>query len=166
MNIFVLDDTPIGCAQALCDKHVVKMILETAQLLCSVHHFLGNNDKIPYKAIHINHPCAKWVRKSQENYLWTCELGMRIADEYTRRFGRLHKSQEVIEWALNNVPKLPSKGITQQPLCMPNECKFKSVVYSYKQYYKKKRDEGMTMKYTKTAPPNWLFNGGHNENII
>ena len=71
MNIFVLDDDPKTCAMYHCDKHVVKMILETAQMICTTHHLIGSYDyDIPYKSTHINHPCNRWLRDSVENYNW------------------------------------------------------------------------------------------------
>ena len=64
MNIFVLDNDPFKAAEYQCDKHVVKMVLETAQLLCSAH------ETAPYKRTHYNHPCAIWTRSSLSNYMW------------------------------------------------------------------------------------------------
>ena len=37
MNIFYLSECPVESAQAHCDKHVVKRILESAQMLCTAH---------------------------------------------------------------------------------------------------------------------------------
>ena len=77
MNIFFLDENPQLNAQYHCDKHVVKMILETAQLLCSVHHMCDEVD-VPYKLAHKNNPCSIWCRKSLTNYLALCELGLEL----------------------------------------------------------------------------------------
>jgi hypothetical protein len=84
MNIFILDWDVKKCTQYHVDKHVVKMILETAQLLCGVHHvtdevttkYRTSTDQVPYKLSHKNHPCAIWARKSLSNYLYLCELGL------------------------------------------------------------------------------------------
>ena len=68
MNIFVLDLDVKKCAEYHVDKHVVKMILESAQLLCGVHHIVSpDNVNIPYKLSHKNHPCSIWTRKSLSN---------------------------------------------------------------------------------------------------
>ena len=80
MNIFVLDENPQVAAQMHNDKHVVKMILETAQLLCGVHHMVGGDYDIPYKLSHKNHPCAIWVRQCIENYIWLCDLGLSLCE--------------------------------------------------------------------------------------
>jgi hypothetical protein len=87
MNIFVLSLNPRIAAELHCDKHVVKMILETAQLLYSVH-WLINPDVLPdnaYKKTHVNHPCAVWARDNAENYRWLCALGYYLCKEYTFR---------------------------------------------------------------------------------
>ena len=74
MNIFILDLDPQSCAEAHCDKHVVKMILETAQLLSSALWITGV--EAPYRLTHKNHPCAIWTRESLDNYMWLCQLGL------------------------------------------------------------------------------------------
>ena len=134
MNIFVLDKDPKTCAVYHNDKHVVKMILETAQLLCGVHWV--NGGEAPYKLSHKNHPSAIWARECVENYIWLCDLGLELCNEYTYRYGKRHKSQDIIEWCLLNVPNIPEKGdITPFALAMPDECKVGDAVASYRVYY-------------------------------
>ena len=94
MNIFVLDESPVVSAKYACDKHVVKMILESAQMLCSVQ----PEGTAPYKRTHYNHPCTKWVRESSRNYEWLLIHAYALCDEYTRRYDKVHKTQAVIEW--------------------------------------------------------------------
>ena len=82
MNIFFLDYDTQKCAQYHCDKHVVKMVLETAQLLCGVHHTTPQvTPQVPYKLSHKNHPCAIWCRESLSNYLYLCDLGLELCKE-------------------------------------------------------------------------------------
>ena len=131
MNIFVLDTCPYQAAQYACDKHVVKMILESAQMLCAVH----PEGTAPYKRSFYNHPCTKWVRESKDNYDWLIKHAYELCTEYTRRYGKVHKSEEVIEWCDENRPELPDNGLTEQPTCMPDYCKVESVVESYRNYY-------------------------------
>jgi hypothetical protein len=135
MNIFVLDEDPKTCAKMHCDKHCVKMILETAQLLCGVHHTIGN--EAPYKLSHRNHPCSIWVRECLENYVWLCDLGIELCKEYTYRYGRRHKSQDIIEWCVINLPNIRENGeLTPFKLAMPDECKInEDPVSSYRKYY-------------------------------
>jgi hypothetical protein len=138
MNIFVLDENPQVAAEMHNDKHVVKMILETAQLLCGVHHMTdqSSSDQVPYKLSHKNHPCAIWARQCVENYIWLCDLGLALCAEYTHRYGKRHKSQDIIEWCLINTPNIKENGdITPFALAMPDECKTISAVESYRQYY-------------------------------
>jgi hypothetical protein len=136
MNIFFLDENPTLSAQYHVDKHVVKMILETAQLLCSVHHTTDQvTDQVPYKLSHKNHPCAVWARQSLSNYLYLCELGLELGKEYTYRYGKRHKSIDVIEWCIVNKPNIPDIDFTQPAMAMPDEYKTDSVVESYRNYY-------------------------------
>ncbi len=143
MNIFLLDTDTRKCAQYHCDKHVVKMILETAQLLCGVHHvtdqvttnYRTTTEQVPYKLSHKNHPCAIWSRESLSNYLYLCDLGLELCREYTYRYGKRHKSQDVIEWCIVNKPNILDKGFTEPARAMPDEYKVDSIVESYRNYY-------------------------------
>jgi hypothetical protein len=138
MNIFFLHIDPKICAQYHCDKHVVKMILEYTQLLCCVWHVIDPNHEIytpPYKMTHKNHPCAIWVRKSLTNYKWLCDLAICLCKEYTLRYKKTHKCENLIIELTNNLPKIDS-GWTYPPKAMPDEFKKDSTLMSYKTYYK------------------------------
>jgi len=162
MNIFVLDLDVKKCAEYHNDKHVVKMILESAQLLCGVHHMTDSiSNEIPYKLSHKNHPCSIWARESITNYLWLCELGLELCYEYTYRYGRRHKSQEVIEWCVINKPNITDKGFTEPPKAMPNQYKVKSVVESYRNYYL--GDKAYFSKWKNRETPEWFNQGVENK---
>ena len=160
MNIFVLDTDPNKCAIYHNDKHVVKMILETAQLLCGVHHMTDQandlvSDQVPYKLSHKNHPCSIWARQCLENYIWLCDLGMELCKEYTHRYGKTHKSQAVIEWCMTNLPNLPELGdLTPFAKAMPDECKTDDVVESYRRYYIMEKKDFCNWK--NRPIPNWF----------
>jgi hypothetical protein len=134
MNIFLLDKNLEKCAQYHVNRHVVKMILESAQLLCSVHHICGELEP-PYKLAHKNHPCTIWCRASLTNYLYLCELGLELSKEYTYRYNKHHKSTDVIQWCLNNLPNIPDIGFTPPALAMPDQYKVDDFVQSYRNYY-------------------------------
>lgn len=139
MNIFFLSTDPQECAEYHCDKHVVKMILETCQLLCTAWHILDPDHhefRPPYKKTHVNHPAAIWVRSSEDNYIWLCALGKRLCEEYTHRYEKIHKSEKVIDLLRDNIPLFYEKKFTIPPLCMPDEYKQETVVDSYRSYYK------------------------------
>ena len=70
MNIFYLDEDPFEAARLQYNKHVVKMILESAQMLCTAHHHYESSVDIPYKKAHYNHPSTKWTRENASNYSW------------------------------------------------------------------------------------------------
>lgn len=164
MNIFVLDTDPKKCAEYHLDKHAVKMILETAQLLCGVHHMTDSQYLIPYKLSHKNHPCSIWARECVENYVWLCDLGLELCIEYTHRYGRRHKTQDVLEWCLTHIPKnLTEKGdITPFALAMPDEFKvvdkvnpIEAAVLSYRNYYM--GDKRRMAKWSKREVPAWYI---------
>ena len=155
MNIFVLDRDVRKCAQYHNDKHVVKMILESAQLLCGVHHMVEENtDEVPYRLSHKNHPCSIWARENISNYLWLCELGLELCKEYTHRYEKRHKSQDVIEWCLINLPNIPEEDFTEPPKAMPDEYKVNDVVQSYRNYYL--GDKKYFSKWKKRDIPYWF----------
>ena len=156
MNIFVLDTDPKKCAVYHNDKHVVKMILETAQLLCGSHHVTESQYNIPYKLSHKNHPCSIWVRECIENYIWLCDLGLELCEEYTYRYGKRHKSQDIIEWCLINTPNIPTNGdITPFALAMPDECKVGTAIDSYRTYYMLEKRNLASWKNRQT--PEWYL---------
>jgi len=153
MNIFFLDFDTKKCAQYHCDKHVVKMILETAQLLCGTHWVIGN--EAPYKLSHKNHPCAIWTRTSLSNYLYLCDLGLELCKEYTYRYGKRHKSQDVIEWCLINKPNIHDVDFTSPPLAMGDEFKIENdVIESYRNYYREGKK--LIVSWKNRAIPSWF----------
>ena len=158
MNIFVLDYDTKTCAQMHCDKHCVKMILETAQLLCGVHHIINPTStlQVPYKLSHRNHPCSIWARECLENYVWLCDLGIELCKEYTHRYSKIHKSQDIIEWCMINLPNLNENGdITPFRLAMPDECKIVGdSVGSYRKYYMMYKKD--FSKWTNREIPFWF----------
>lgn len=152
MNIFYLDSDVEKCAQYHCDKHVVKMILEYSQLLCSVHWSFGT--EAPYKLTHKNHPCSIWARQSLSNYNYLVNLAIELSDEYTFRYNKVHKSRSVIDWCSANTPSLPDVGFTELPKAMPDEYKVTSVVESYRNYYRGDKVDFATWKYREM--PEWF----------
>jgi hypothetical protein len=138
MNIFVLDLDTKKCAEYHNDKHCIKQLLESAQLICGVHHMTNPqiSEQVPYKLSHKNHPCSIWARECIENYVWLCDLGIALCREYTYRYNKTHKSQLVIEWCMSNLPKIRENGkLTPFALAMPDDCKVGNAVESYRKYY-------------------------------
>jgi hypothetical protein len=158
MNIFVLDSDPYIAAQMQCDKHVVKMVLETGQLLATAHHVVDKelddvNAFLPKKT-HENHPCAIWARTSNNNYTWLHCHFEALLNEYTYRYNKKHK-WEIYRETLGWLPEQIQVGYkTPQPLCMPDEYKTKDVIQSYRNYYL--GDKARFAKWAKTRQaPNW-----------
>lgn len=170
MNIFVLDSSPYKAAQYHCDKHVVKMILETAQLISTTHHVLDGADSPIisrlYKPTHMNHPSAVWVRESIDNYMWLINLFVALHSEWQYRWdhSRAHSSftklMDTEFTSLKVTAFTPPKYIPRGPetpfkLCMPEEYKDEhDPVQSYRDYYVNEKAD--LLKYTKRAVPFWI----------
>lgn len=152
MNIFILDKCPKVAATYYIDKHVVKMTLEIAQLLCTTANLSGFD--APYKTTHINHPCSLWVRESLDNWFWLVEHGIAVANEYTKRYGKRHKSQDIIEWCFQNIPNLPEIGLTPFAQAMPETHKNPDAVEAYRTYY---RESKAAIATWKTEIPHWFY---------
>lgn len=141
MNIFYLSNDPTECAQLHVDKHVVKMILETAQLLSNAHHMLDGDQVIKpiYKLTHKNHPSAIWVRASISHYIWLHGLLKALCKEYTYRYEKVHKVEregllDILEIPPKNIPN--EKWLSDPTPAMPDQYKQPgNVIQSYKNYY-------------------------------
>lgn len=177
MNIFVLDLDPEKCAQYHCDKHLVKMITESNQILGSIAYtargvyrkvditpvfiektFKGfprqeNGKPHPYGIGYRNHPCTQWAAKSLGNYRWLCILNAEMSKEYTRRYGRKHAGEEITRWYATNHPELPMLGVTPFAQAMPDDCKNPNAVVAYRQYYKKHK--ARIAKWAHSPTPSW-----------
>ena len=178
MNIFYLDRDPVVAAQMMVDKHVIKMILESAQMLCSAKRKLDgieyyaktkngrkikryrlenpNEEAIIYKAGWLNHPSTQWVMKSAYNYVWLYRHMMALNEEFKRRYkGVDHLAIAKLGRVLRNPPKnipLNKKGTLPTP-AMPDECKVPGdVVASYRKYYIMKKQRFATWKAPSKMP--------------
>ena len=178
MNIFVLDECPIKSAEMSCDKHVVKMILESAQLLCSVHRVLDGDEyydktangrkikrwrhpdpqleQILYKAGWIKHPSTIWLMESAYNYNWLYKHMMALNEEFKKRYkGVNHMAIDKLQDVLRNPPKnIPlNKKPTLPTPAMPDECKVDGdVIQSYRNYYIMKKQSFATWKAPSKMP--------------
>jgi hypothetical protein len=177
MNIFYLDRDPVQAAQWMVDKHVVKMILESAQLLSTAHRFLDgteyvdassgrrikrwaladSREPIVYKATHINHPSAVWCRQSVENYNWLSDHLYALSAEYTYRYGKTHKCiTDGLAYVLQS-PPLKLKEWDETPMICAMDEKYvvsKDPVENYRNYYRQGKPH--LHKWTNRAPPPWI----------
>ncbi|MDD5215859.1 MAG: hypothetical protein PHQ03_10030 [Methylococcales bacterium] len=177
MNIFYLHSNPKICAEQHVDKHVVKMILEYAQLLSTTHRFLDGtetlkisgagrrvkrwklpdeHDAILYEATHIQHPSAIWTRQSAENYAFLWELFNCLLDEYTFRYEKQHATSRLLT-PLKTLPnQISSTDFTQPTPAMPDEYKVAGdSVASYRNYYCGAKAQLFSWK--KRGTPDWLI---------
>lgn len=175
MNIFYLDKDPEIAAQFHCDKHVVKMILESAQLLSTAHRVLdgvlvggksktGRNvkrwslqnefDSVYYSASHVNHPSAVWVRTSPHHYNWLHNLFGYLLSEYTLRYGKTHKCQSLYQPLQRWPENMQYSDYVEPPQAMPDDCKVEgNSVEAYRNYYIKYKNKMASWKVRGT--PDW-----------
>ena len=151
MNIFVLHQDPAQAAHMMCDKHVVKMILESNQMLSTVARKNGHD--APYRSTHANHPCTIWTGESIQNWRWLVSHSRALCAEYTQRYGRTHKSQAVTEWAESLDIDLPNIGQTDFRLAMPDTYKRYDPVKSYRSYYR--GEKASFAKWKNGNTPRW-----------
>lgn len=155
MNIFVLDYNPIIAAQYHVDRHVIKMILESAQMLSTAYRYY--NPDVPdwhcYKSTHENHPCTLWVKKSKANAEWLKQLMFALHDEWHYRYehNRKHNSMWVLDKI--NFDNFPDIGLTPFALAIKDDCKCDDAVESYKNFYIKYKRHIATWK--KRGEPEW-----------
>ncbi len=178
MNIFHLDNDPIVAAQMMCDKHVVKMIVEYAQLMSTAHRVLdgelyldktknGRNikrwrlkptaqERLLYKASHVNHPSNIWVRENNNNYRWLYKHFRELCKEYTRRYGKVHMTEEKLKGQLWFSPKnIDQVGkMTRFAQAMPDHCKMDNPVDAYRKYYI--NEKSYMARWTNREIPNWF----------
>jgi hypothetical protein len=185
LNIFILDTDPKKAAEYHCDKHVVKMILESCQMLSTAHwiKLLENNGKNiadfkkmkilkeylyentdkklqpPYKLTHHRHPCTIWTHQTKQNYEWHLSLLYHLCKEYTLRYKKTHKSEQYYKWFKDNLPvNIDNDKLQQFPICMKEEYKIsKDPVVCYKFYYIFDKSRFAKWKYTKI--PVWYKKG-------
>ncbi len=153
MNIFVLDNDLETCARYHCDQHVIKMILESVQMLCTALNKKGFST--PYKSTHSKHPCVLWVEESYDNFLWLKDLALALNREYRFRFDKAcdHKSIAVLDKIQEC--RFPAIGLTEFAQAMPDKYKVQGdPVTAYRRFY---IGEKMGFaKWSKRDVPDWI----------
>ena len=178
MNIFYLDHDVTKCAEMHNDKHVVKMILEYAQLLSTAHRVLDGTlstglsktgrkqtryvlpderESVLYSATHLNHPSAVWCRQSDLNYDWLFNMFQALMTEYTYRYGKVHATSRLEQYLAQVPTNIPQTGFTQPTPAMPDEVKVPGdSIKSYRNYYINNKPHLASWK--KRNKPEWYAN--------
>lgn len=167
MNIFVTNKNPHRAAMNLCDQHLNKMLLETAQLLCTAGRIRDGREHevFAYKSTHLNHPCTLWATGNLE-YQWLLAHGVAMDIEYTYRTGKLHRSALVIRdiyevFGFNGHDAAERENI-ELIFCGPANIEGNDVPARYRQLLRNKytewasRARPLVARYTKRRPPAWL----------
>ena len=171
MNIFVTDPSPTLSARVLPDKHIVKMPLETCQMLSIVcskkwgHNYgeLHRLDGEPYKTekgAFRNHPCTIWANASLENTWWLLAHGLALCNEYSWRYGKIHSCEKTLEEATEIIPSAPyqyrPKSFT---FAGPDEFKYDTSIdtfTAYKRYISSKPWAASNYLRDPSRKPDWL----------
>ena len=162
MNIFVTNSDYLLSACALDDKRVIKMILESTQMLCTATNEAGC--ETPYKSSHKNHPCSVWVRQNKSNFTWLLRHAFSLCSQYTFRYGKTHKCNSILLAleADHASEMMPSGELTEFVNCASNQNKgvcFKhvsSVTEAYKQYLNARWSADIRKPtWTNILPPHW-----------
>ena len=160
MNIFAIEGNNnkidwVNSAKSQDNYRVVKMILESCQMLCTVINEQHGKQVTPYRSTHKSHPSTKWVAASSANFESLIEHTLAMLEEYTERFGKIHKCASVLEKCLDIYdPSLfPLRESTRLPLAMPYEFQSDNIVESYRKFYASKP----RVRYPKNKIPEWFL---------
>ncbi len=165
MNIFISDLSPIVSAQNLDNKRVVKMVLETAQLLSTaIESYTQYPPTLLYKPTHINHPITKWCQENHDNFLWVYNHFLALCDEYTYRFQKPHKTIVQIKPLLENI--IINNG--NSPTNYQNSARHKEkgidfshepdITIAYQKYLNARwKTDKLIPKWTRRNPPSWKY---------
>lgn len=166
MNVFVCDNHPGKAARALADRHVVKMVLESAQLLSTVAHLKGIHFLGQYKATHSHHPCVVAMLENHDYLVWVAQHSVSLLLEYAIRFNKRHQSTTTITNAIialdlyvGDLTELNSEQLERFPKAVFDEFKLLPVTEAYRFHLKKKYLElwkPNQAKWTNRKKPEWL----------
>ena len=152
MNIFVLSTDPAECAAFTCDKHVGKMIVESCQLLSMAMKELTGAAPYRFSPSHLKHPCGLWVRRSLGNYQWLWRLADALGSEFARRYGKTHRSHEVLRNSIPYVLPFAKKRRTPFANATPYKDE-RDIVSAYRRFYRE--DKKFARWKDGCVPPWW-----------
>ena len=162
MNIFATDRDTTICATYHTDIHTIKMPLEISQMVSFVYHNKDLWDKpIPQLLMsnsntHDKHPCSLWIKENITNFMWACELGIKLVEEYRFRYNsnKHERCLLICQWSLQNIPDLEIDTMTPFAKTMPDEFKVDCSIQSYRNYYKFGKTD--LHKWSKRDKPEWI----------
>jgi len=157
MNIFAVDLNPQKAAMHLHNKHIIKMILESAQMLCTTQRLFGNSNFNLYNIAFVNHPCTIWVRTTQQNYNWLFLHFIYLLEEYKYRYNKIHSCERLIKYLVYAPIEMYSYGLTPFAKAMPDKYKVYDSVQSYRNYYINEKIQNNFWKKRRYELDNWLL---------
>lgn len=157
MNLFASNPCPVKSAHEQATVLLIKMIVESAQLLSTAHVVLDGK-QVAYKATHQNHPSSIWTRQSKANYLWLFEHFKALCDEYEYRTGKVHKSVEHLKTLSKSPISIEDKPLSEFVFVGPDEFRMKSLTCvhgAYKLYLKQKYNDWQTRQDKRQMAVSW-----------
>lgn len=119
MNIFVTNEHPKLAAESLDDKRVIKMVLESVQMLCTAMNYHGAT-QAPYKSTHVNHPSNIWARATRGNFMWLYWHATELMNQYEYAYDKMHKCTDYMDLIFEAARFIPDGGITPFANCAAN----------------------------------------------
>ena len=163
MNIFVLDECPDTSAEYMCDQHIPKMLVESAQMMASALLENGvSTSKMPltkkgtpYRGGYKHHPCTKWVGETRNNYLWLADHASRLWREHYLRFGTSHACGYAVAkmYNLYSETSIPKGRRTRFVQAMPDEYKNPCTITAYRNFYRGEKAKFAT--WDRSRQPWW-----------
>lgn len=185
MNIFALSIDPTKAARMMCDKHIPKMIVESAQMMASAlrrhedtlmkgfpqyesvddlftQKQIVTKKGTPYKGGYANHPCTVWAGDTWANFYWLGEHACGLLREFRLRFG-----ERSVEHACSTpIKQMLRLGIfvgdvlsekTAFAMAMPDEYKQEGKeVIAYRDYYFAEKGDFAKWQRGREAPTWWI----------
>ena len=165
MNIFYLDEDVMKISRMLCDKHSIKMVLESAQMMSTAHRTLDGDEYANrvglYQTVHKNHPSTIWTRTTSGNYAWHFALFSAMLAEYQFRYEKLHKCKVLLTLLEQEPQNIPRGDFSPPPQCMPKKYKSDNTVRAYRNFYVGEKARFASWK--NRAVPDWFSKAGKSD---
>ncbi len=153
MNLFATSASPERSARALDDRRVIKMAVESAQLLSTAMWLRGL--PAPYRPTHRYHPAVAWTRTNRASFTWVYRHFLALGAEYARRFGRQHASMRCSAAFRAAIPRFP-KGRRPPFVNLTRHPRVRPVTTAYRRHLEDKWARGPTRpRWTRARPPRW-----------
>jgi hypothetical protein len=172
MNIFVVETDPVEAAQALCDKHVPKMTVESVQMLVAALRRHGATDDdvpltakgTPHRGGYANHPSTRWTGDSISNFDWLFQHAYALCEEFQFRFNKEHACFKQLEKIVESSFLLPGGDLTDIALAVGDNfherlgfkhAPIDQAVDIYREFYRIDKESFAVWQKSRPSPDWW-----------